>query len=380
MNDLALFALLLIAVAAGWFVGKRSSRQAMPADEARGDAKHPLQLLFDSYNDTAIDDLLRNTEISKDTISLHLSIGRHFRNEGEVDRAILIHQNLLSQPQLASYELQPVIFELACDYKAAGMFDRAEALLDELLSSKEFSVRARSLLLELHERQGDWQQAISLIGRWDRRKDSTLAVRLSHYHCELAETALDSGALEQAEAALKAAQKALRSSPRANLLKAKMAMESHDFAVAVRTLRTMVSEDSAYVSLALPLLKECSQRSETESKMSEFLEQEYQRSGSTQMLLFLAGLHAEQGMNAEARALFETHLRSKPSLKALQRYVSLLDDTGIAACKETLSHVLAELLQDEKSFICGNCGFHGQQFHWQCPSCRSWQTVKAVLH
>ena len=94
--------LLTVAVAAGWVVGrfgsqgKRRSRAISDEDSVRD----RLQFLFTNYSDQAVDNFVQSLAVNKDTVSLHLSIGSHFRNKGETDRAILIHQNLLARPEL----------------------------------------------------------------------------------------------------------------------------------------------------------------------------------------------------------------------------------------------------------------------------------------
>ena len=58
--------------------------------------KHRLQLFFDSYTDESLDRFIESLEVKPDTVALHISIGKHFRKQGEVEKAILIHQNLIT--------------------------------------------------------------------------------------------------------------------------------------------------------------------------------------------------------------------------------------------------------------------------------------------
>ena len=37
------------------------------------------------------------------------------------------------------------------------------------------------------------------------------------------------------------------------------------------------------------------------------------------------------------------------------------------------------LLDDQPRFRCRQCGFSGQTWHWQCPSCREWETTRPVI-
>ena len=85
--------LLTVAVAAGWVVGRYSkqrhrSRKSIDNEDSVRDR---LQFLFTNYSDQAVENFVQSLAVNRDTVSLHLSIGSHFRNKGETDRAILIH-------------------------------------------------------------------------------------------------------------------------------------------------------------------------------------------------------------------------------------------------------------------------------------------------
>jgi len=142
MDMLFQWLLLTAAVAAGWAVGRygnrsgRASRAIMDEDSVRD----RLQFLFTNYSDQAVENFVQSLAVNKDTVSLHLSIGSHFRNKGETDRAILIHQNLLARPELPARYSPQVTQELAMDYLNAGLLDRAEALFHQLIQFRMVSL------------------------------------------------------------------------------------------------------------------------------------------------------------------------------------------------------------------------------------------------
>ena len=37
-----------------------------------------------------------------------------------------------------------------------------------------------------------------------------------------------------------------------------------------------------------------------------------------------------------------------------------------------------KLLESEPVYRCCSCGFAGRTLHWQCPSCKQWNTVKPI--
>ena len=38
------------------------------------------------------------------------------------------------------------------------------------------------------------------------------------------------------------------------------------------------------------------------------------------------------------------------------------------------------LLRKQSSYRCNNCGFGGHTLMWQCPSCRTWGSIKPILY
>lgn len=147
--------LLTVAVAAGWFAGRsgRSSERSTTVISDETSVKDRLQFLFTNYSDQAVENFVESLAVSPDTVSLHLSIGAHFRHKGETDRAIVIHQNLLARPELPPRFSPKVTFELALDYLAAGLLDRAEALFHELMGDREYGRKASAQLIELYQRK-----------------------------------------------------------------------------------------------------------------------------------------------------------------------------------------------------------------------------------
>jgi len=98
-----LFLLLPLAAASGWLLARRQqppgeveNRRRLPPDYFRG-----LSYLLDDQHDKAIDIFIRMLEEDSETIELHLAVGSLFRNRGEVDRAIRIHQNLVDRTTLS---------------------------------------------------------------------------------------------------------------------------------------------------------------------------------------------------------------------------------------------------------------------------------------
>ena len=72
----------------------RESR-ALPLSYFRG-----LNFLLNEQPDKAIESFIEVVKVDPQTIDLHFALGSLFRRQGEIDRAIRMHQNLLDRPDL----------------------------------------------------------------------------------------------------------------------------------------------------------------------------------------------------------------------------------------------------------------------------------------
>ena len=103
-----------------------------------------MKYILSEEPDKALDTFLSVIDLDQDTIETHMILGNLFRNRGEVNRAIRIHQNLIARPELDNLIKQDCLLELAKDYLKAGLFDRAENILIDLsnksLSNKDYEM------------------------------------------------------------------------------------------------------------------------------------------------------------------------------------------------------------------------------------------------
>ena len=102
-------------------------RAQLPSQYYRG-----FNFLLDGEEEDAIDAFTEALSVNEETLDTHIALGSVLRKRGEVDRAIRIHQNLLARSHLTAVQLHQVHLELARDFIAAGLYDRAEQLLRDL--------------------------------------------------------------------------------------------------------------------------------------------------------------------------------------------------------------------------------------------------------
>src|SRR5512140_796993 len=176
--------------AMGWIAARidikhllRESR-ALPLTYFRG-----LNFLLNEQPDKAIESFIEVVKVDPQTIDLHFALGSLFRRQGEVERAIRMHQNLLDRPDLAADKRQAATFELAQDFHRAGLLDRAEELFAKLEGSP-FEHGSLGFLLSIYEQEKDWPKAIGVTRRMEAIAKQPYYREIAHYDCELAQAAL----------------------------------------------------------------------------------------------------------------------------------------------------------------------------------------------
>lgn len=375
--------LLTIAVAVGWFVGRlgsdRNRTRTKIADEES--VKDRLQFLFTNYSDQAVDNFVQSLAVNKDTVSLHLSIGRHFRNKGETDRAILVHQNLLARPELPPRFSPQVTLELAMDFLNAGLLDRAEALLQQLMGDREYGRKAAEQLIDLYQQEREWGKA-SDVARTLTNNDADPAMYkdLAYLTCERAEQALGQ---DDRWTAQKLAREALdydRSCVRATLILMKILIRQGSYREAGNQGLKVFDQNPDFGPESIDRLMKLEHEHGDIGRLVKKLRKLYQTYPSTSLLLALVESVERVSGRSAAIELLRKELEIRPSVRALLRLVEMAGyEKGMNTDEGRLvSRIGVLILANRPVYRCVSCGFSGQQLHWLCPSCKQWETVRPI--
>ncbi len=219
--DFELWWLLPIPVlffALGWIAARidikhlLTESRALPLSYFRG-----LNFLLNEQPDKAIESFIEVVKVDPQTIDLHFALGSLFRRQGEVDRAIRMHQNLLDRPDLPKDRRETATFELAQDFHRAGLLDRAEDLFVKL-DGTPYEHAAQGFLLSIYETEKDWPKAISITRRMEAVAKTPQFKEIAHYHCEMAQAALARSDFATAAAEIDLARAEYRACTRATML------------------------------------------------------------------------------------------------------------------------------------------------------------------
>ena len=375
--------LLTVAVAAGWVVGRYSkqrhrSRKSIDNEDSVRDR---LQFLFTNYSDQAVENFVQSLAVNRDTVSLHLSIGSHFRNKGETDRAILIHQNLLARPELPARYTPQVTFELAMDYLNAGLLDRAEALFHQLMGDREYGRRAARELIELYQQEREWEKAAQVAQTLTRSDaDPAMFKTLAYITCELSDAALNKDDRWTSQKLAKEALDYDRSCVRATLLLMKMQIRQGNYREAGNQSLKVFEQNPAFGPEAVDRLMKLEREHGDVGRLAKKLRKLYEQYPGTSLLLALVESVERSAGRPAAIDLLRQELELRPSVRGLLRLVEIAGyEKGMTTDEGRLVSRIGHLiLANRPVYRCVSCGFSGQQLHWLCPSCKQWETVRPI--
>ncbi len=364
----------------GWGASRLDLRQlrAQNRDAPKAYFKG-LNFLLNEQQDKAIDAFIEAVQNDPDTSELHFALGNLFRRRGEYDRAVRVHEHLLSRGDLSGADRDRAQHALALDFLKAGLLDRAEDALARL-EGTSFEGEARLARLAIFERSRDWPQAADVARRMHAAGQGDFSTRQAHYLCE---QALSERAAGDEASAIALLQRALTAAPlaaRARIELARMAQQAGNGAQALELLRELRLQAPAALPLAASLLADIAKAAERESEVLELLTSHYAQAPSLDVLdaiVALSASHAKGKLHEDdSRMWYLRHLEHEPSLVAAAKWLAgeRLEHEEfhpqIQAALDTAARPLTR-------YRCAACGFEARQHFWHCPGCQAWDSYPA---
>ena len=336
-----------------------------------------LNYLLNDEQGKALDVFVKLVESNWDTIDTHFTLGKIYRKNGEMDKAIKIHQGLIARPSLPERYRSKILLELGYDYLGAGWFDRAEGLFKEVLIQDEKSEEARHNLILIYQQEKDWYKAIDIAVDLFSENPSVIGPMIAHYYCELAEISRAKGDVSQLE---NLANKALRydaNCVRASILLADQVKASGDDKKAIKIYQGIEKQDAESMILVIDSLLECYANMSAPDKLYQYLVELQNRHENLFLQNVIASvLETSQGKQSAIDYLSDK-VKHQPSLAGMRKLISYKerevdrDDVFV-----DLASAISIMQKDSVEYKCQNCGFSTNTHYWLCPSCNRWGRVK----
>ncbi|CAG9297154.1 lipopolysaccharide assembly protein LapB [Celerinatantimonas diazotrophica] len=378
-----LFLLLPVAVAYGWYMGQRSVRQQRKRKSNQLSRQYVtgLNLLLSDQSDKAVDLFIDLLQVDSDTIETHLALGNLFRQRGEVDRAIRIHQNLIARPNLDVEQRQLALLQLSKDYQVAGLFDRAESILLELTNEPEHSENALKNLLFLYQQTREWRKAIGIGEQISPQWISNIQTQISHFYCELALEEETSGNFKRVQGYLRKALQHDSRCVRARLHLAQFLVEQQRYKEASRWIDDLPEIDVDLLSDYVPLVEQIYEGLVDERGFREYLERAMRLGAGASVTLKLATLIEHENIGSAQRMVLD-ELKRRPTMRGFHKlidyHVQQAEPGQARQSLQALRDLVARQMLIRPRYRCQKCGFSSHAMYWHCPSCKSWGTVKPV--
>jgi lipopolysaccharide assembly protein B len=366
-----------IAFALGWMASRYdlktllSENANLPRSYFRG-----LNFLLNEQHDKAIDAFIEVAKLDPETIELHFALGNLFRRRGETDRAIRVHQNLLSRPDLPVAERDHALFELGQDFLKAGLLDRAEETFRSL-EAGEYALGAQRALLTIYEIEKDWNKSIATAGRIEEMGAASLQKEVAQFHCELAQEALQRKNPADARAELKLALAANPDNVRATILVGDVDAAGGDLESAIACWRRVEAQNAAYLPLVAEKLVQAYTQLGRTAEGVDLLVDYVDRYPSND-LLDVAFKHVAELRGLEAAPTLARHqMQTSPNVAGMTRLLEAQVATAEEPRRSELELMRTLVKQRTKNlprYTCQNCGFRARLFYWQCPGCSGWET------
>ena len=368
---------LPLAFVLGWLASRLDLRQLRTENRRAPKAYFKgLNFLLNEQQDQAIDAFIEAVQIDPDTSELHFALGNLFRRRGEYERAVRVHEHLLSRGDLSLADRQRAQHALALDYLKAGLLDRAEEALLKL-EGTPFEAQAQLALLANYERSRDWSRAAQITEKLEHANQGSFQGRLAHYLCEQAAACLAS---QEPEQACRLLQQAIATAPdaaRARIDMARLLASQGKAEEAYQTLEKCLTFAPAAIPLVAAPLAESAIVCGRTAPALELLKTNYELFPSLDVLDAIVALQARaSGAPATARDWYLRHLQHEPSLVAAAKWIAgekLEHEQFHPPIQRALDHAVQPLLR----YRCAACGFEARQHFWQCPGCQTWDSYPA---
>ena len=389
-----LWFLLPVAAASSWWLARRQQKTEQQRGSVPPEYYKGINYFLNEQPDKAIDVFIQMLEVDSDSVEPHLALGNLFRRRGETDRAIRIHQNLIARPTLDKSQRGQALLELGHDYMQAGLFDRAESLLEDLVDRDRGNLAALRLLLKIYEQEQEWINAITIARKLEAGSKQNLRSLIAQYYCEVAEVAIKSGEFSEGRKMLRRSLSHHPGCARAWILQAGMDEQQGNYRALIKSCRRLLQQQPDFLADVIVMLMRAYRQLGHDRKFEAFIEPVIAAQNAIHPVLVYADYLAENRGLQIAADYLEDYLTDHPSLQGLHRLLSikqrLAADTRRPESQEPEGpvtqqqgyrrplEIIAKLVENNPLYICKNCGFPGSRRRWQCPGCRQWETIEPV--
>jgi lipopolysaccharide assembly protein B len=349
--------------------GKKDVRQSI--HYIRG-----MYAMLTSEVETAIEELSKVVELSTEPIEVYLALGNLYRQRGQIDRAIRVHQSLLTRRSLSEEERVLALNALGQDFRTGGLIDRALKTFRDALALAPKDADALSHLVKLSEDLSEWGDAYDYAVRLQKVQRNREPRNLSYLLAQKAQRLGENGQVFRASWFLNRAIRLHSENLPAYIFLARLYLGAGKPEKARRVVERALRRMPHKCYAVLGLLKEITMKLEdVEGYLKTLHDLAHEHHQKRAMLQELQEF-MELKRHDQAMALVTELVRHFGRSRLVQRTLwDLVQSGALPREKEMeLASLLSKSEQMADSFTCIFCGYKTLDVLFRCPNCKEWNS------
>lgn len=376
------FAVLAILVFLfGLFLGARLPVRRSRRDEKRDARQSPdyirgMYAMLTGDVETAIERLSRVVELSTEPIEVYLALGNLYRQRGQIDRAIRVHQSLLTRHGLSEEERVLALNALGSDFRTGGFMDRSLRTFKDALALNPKDPDALSQLVKISEDLGEWGDAYDYAVRLQKVQRRPDTRHLSYLLAQKARFMAEGGMHFRAAWSLR---RAIRLNPENMLafiflseLYLKVGKPDRALRIMQKALREMPHKSFMVVGLLKEIFLGRQDAEGYLKTLHSLALEHHQKRAMIQELQEFSELKRPERTKEVVRNLAKHFGRSR----LVQRLIWDMKrkETLPADLEREVAQIFSTSEQMMDPFSCIYCGYKTLDILHRCPNCKEWNS------
>ena len=351
-------------------------------EQGEGDAHYirALNAMLESDLQRAVQEFYEVVKNDTENIDAYVKLGDILRENGQTDRAIKIHRELLVRRNLDRTAREEVIRSLVKDYMKAGLYDRALEQLNRIFSVEPKNLWAKKTQLAIYEAKGDWENAFKVLktlSKWEKEKD--FRGQMALYKVEDARKKFEQNQEKEGRIRLREALKIDPNCAAAHIALGDSYVREERYTDAIKVWMEFVRKVPKQAHLVFDRLQEVLYSVGNYSEIETLLQEVNQEHPEIPEIAFtLSDIKLRKGELNEAVRLCESILERDPqNEQAVAKLVKLYAKQGDPEKALQFAQELADRsLGETASYACRVCHYVSTEPLWRCPKCGAWNSFR----
>jgi lipopolysaccharide biosynthesis regulator YciM len=359
--------------------GKNEGAKSAP-NEGEAAFFKGVHYILSNDHDHAIEEFTKSVQVNSDTIETYMALGNLYRSKGDIDRAIRIRQNIILRPNIDEQMKLRALFDLGLDYRKGGFLNRALETFLKVAQKDPENVHTHIEIEKIYEESKDWENAYRTRKRISQLSGGDNSHILAHHLVETGKVYQKEANLGKAVSYFTKAISTHKGCVDAYLHLGDLYFSKKEYKKAISTWKKVAQVAPQFTFLAYRRLEGAYSKMKDLKPVEEFLKECAQSNSDAFTHVALARyLYNKNDIEGALRELasaleFDPYFLKARKLKGEILLSHGRDKEALTDYRELIEHLDVPYLE----FQCSQCGFQADELQWQCPQCRSWDTIGLI--